>query len=201
VNQQLKVFLIKVAVCAAVAGFLHAVTMMFLGGPVPYLVPGVLLISAMYLGFLDRTPIDQGHFLKRGVALLFAAVAVWLGVPQSESGVIPWQPYQAQLLEAARKGGRPVIIDFVTQSCPFCKAMDRNVFSRQTVARAAEPFLALRADLTLPNAETAKLAHELRIEAFPTVVFLAPDGSERANLRLVGYERAENFLQRLQQAR
>jgi thiol:disulfide interchange protein len=201
VNRELKRFLIKVAVCAGIAAFLHGATFTFLGGTIPYLVPGVLVASAAYLGFLDRTLIENGAFLKRGVALLFGAFAVWLAVPQSESGVIPWQAYDLRLVEAARKGGRPVMIEFITQSCPYCVQMERNVFSRRNIARAAEPFLTLRADLTLPNAETKKLAEQLRIEAFPTVVFLAPDGSERTNLRLVGYERAENFLQRLQQAR
>jgi hypothetical protein len=33
------------------------------------------------------------------------------------------------------------------------------------------------------------------------VVFIGPDGKERVNLRLVGFERAESFLQRIQSAR
>ena len=200
-KRELKLFLVKVASCAGIAALLQAATLMFLGGPVPYLVPAVLVASAVYIGFLDRTPIEHGHFLKRGVAMLFGAFAVWAGVPPGEGAVISWQPYQTQLIETARKTGRPVMIDFVTQSCPNCRAMDRNVFSRRNIAQAAEPFLALRADLTPPTSETQKLIDQWRIEAFPTVVFLGPDGTERVNLRLVGYERAENFLQRLQQAR
>src|ERR1044071_2070972 len=144
----MNIFALKVTACAAVAGFIHAIMVMFLGGTIQYVVPGVLFAAAVYLGFFDRTKIEEGQFLKRGVALLFAAVAVWLVAPQSEGAVIPWQDYDPQLVQAARRGERPVMIDFTSRACAPCRDMERNVFSRRAVARAAEPFLALRADLT-----------------------------------------------------
>lgn len=201
VKPEFKWFAIKVAAGAAAAAFVHGVTFLFLGGPLPYLVPGILVACAVYFAFIDRTPLEHGRFAKRGVALLFAAFALWLAAPPSEGAVIPWQPYDPTLLEAARKGERPVMIEFITQSCPYCRQMDRNVFSRQKVARAAEPFLALRADLTAATPQNQQLAQQFAIEAFPTIVFLGPNGQERVNLRLVGFERAENFVQRLEQAR
>jgi len=201
VKRPINIFAIKVVVCAAIAAFVYGVTVMFLGGTISYLVPGVLVAAGAYIGFIDRTPVEHGQFLKRGVALLFAAVAVWLAAPQSDGAVILWQPYQPRVVEAARQGGRPVMIDFTSRNCPPCAEMERNVFTRRKVARAAEPFLALRADMTEMDAATQKLAEQFQIEAFPTIVFLGPDGKEHANLRLVGYERAESFVQRLEQAR
>jgi thiol:disulfide interchange protein DsbD len=200
-KREMNIFLLKVAAFAALAGFVHAVTLMFLGRTILYLVPGILVAAGVYLNFFDRTRIEAGEFFKRGVALLFAAVAVWLIAPSSEGAVIPWQEYDPQLVAAAQRGSRPVMIDFTSRTCQPCRDMERDVFSRRAVARAAEPFLALRADLTEDNTANRALADQFGVKAFPTIVFFGADGKERANLRLVGYERAESFVQRLEQAR
>ena len=61
--------------------------------------------------------------------------------------------------------------------------------------------LPLRADLTQLTPTNIALAEKFSIEAFPTIVFIGSDGKERLNLRLVGYENARFFTERLQQAR
>jgi thiol:disulfide interchange protein len=201
VNANWKPFVIKAAAWAAVALGIHAAMNILLGGPLDYVVPAILAAGAIYFAFFDRTEVLHGAHLKRGVALLFAAFAVWLGLPQSEGVGILWQPYNPALADAARKGGKPAMIYFSTRTCPSCRAMERNVFSRQRIVDASEPFLALRADMTQADSVTSPLAERYQIKAFPTVVFLDAAGNERGNLRLVGFERAENFLQRLQAAR
>jgi thiol:disulfide interchange protein len=196
-----KPILTQAAGWALVALLAHGVMLMFLGGAIDYVVSAILIAGAIALGLFKRGLPEQDRYLRRGVAILFVAFAVWRAVPQAETDGIPWQPYAPQLVEAARKGRKPVIIDFVTKNCAWCRAMDRNVFSRRKVVDASSGFLALRADFTLPTPELTKLATEYGIEAFPTVIFLDPEGNERRNLRLVGYERSESFLQRLQTAR
>jgi thiol:disulfide interchange protein DsbD len=79
--------------------------------------------------------------------------------------------------------------------------LERKVFSNARVAAAAEEFLPLRVDLTDVTPAEAALAEKFHIEAFPTVVFIGGDGKERANLRLVGYENARFFTERVQSAR
>ena len=174
---------------------------MFLGGPISYITTGILIAAAISLGLVKREVPEQDRYLRRGIAILFVAFAVWSAVPQAETDGIPWQPYAPQLLEAAKKGKKPVLIDFTSKNCPPCHALDRNVFSRRKVVDAASDFLALRVDLTKPTPETMRVANDYEIKAFPTIVFLDAEGNERRNLRLVGYERAEGFLQRLQAAR
>jgi thioredoxin:protein disulfide reductase len=195
-------FALKAACSAALAGLAYALPLMFLGRTVPYAAPAVLVFSGAYLGFLDRTPIPHGQYLKRAVALLFAAFALWLIAPTAESGEgIPWQPFAPQLLDAARRGNRPVMIDFTAEWCAPCREMQRDVFSRSRIVKEAEPFLALRVDLSVTNEVTTRTAQHFDVNELPTIIFIGADGKERRELRLTGFERAEAFAQRLQRAR
>jgi len=203
VSKAWKSFAVKVAAWVAAAGAAQFLTTIFLGGPPAYLVPGILVLGALQIGLLDRTPLPAGggKMLKRGIALLMLTFAFWLSFGATAEEKIPWQPFSEELLDAARKGRRPVMIDFTSKACAPCLAMERHVFSNRRVAKAAEPFLALRADLTETTPATLALAEKFSIKAFPTIVFIDSDGQERLNLRLVGYENARFFAERVEQAR
>lgn len=200
-KNQWRVFAIKIGAWIAAAGAAHFLTTIYLGGPPAYLVPGILMLGALYMWLLDRTPLSGGPLLKRGVALLMLTFALWFAGGREAEEKIPWQPYTEELVEAARKGGRPVMIDFTSKACAPCLAMERNVFSNSRVANAAKEFLPLRADLTETTPANLALAEKFNIQAFPTIVFIGGDGKEQFNLRLVGYEDAPRFAGRVEQAR
>jgi thiol:disulfide interchange protein DsbD len=196
-------FALKVAAWILAALAVHFLTTIFLGGPPDYVVPGILALGALQIGLLDHTPLpaDGGRTLKRGVGLLMLAFAFWIQINPGLEEKIPWQSYSDEALAAARKGGRPVMIDFTSRTCRPCFEMERKVFTNRRVADAAKDFLALRADLTAGSAAAQALAEKFGIEAFPTIVFISADGKERTNLRLVGYENATFFAERVESAR
>ena len=202
-KKEWKNFAIKVGAWVAAALAVHFLTTIFLGGPPDYIVPGILALGALQIGLLDRTPLpaSDGRMLKRGVALLMITFAVWFAMGAGTEEKIPWQTYSDGKLEAALRGKRAVMIDFTSQNCPPCLEMERKVFTNGRVADAAKDFLPLRADLTLLTAGTEALASRFQIEAFPTIVFIGSDGKERRNLRLVGYENALRFAERVESAR
>jgi thiol:disulfide interchange protein len=203
VNKQWKVFAIKVGAWVIAALAAQFLTTIFLGGPPPYLVPGILVLGALQIGLLDRTtlPGGDGKMLKRGIALLMVAFAGWFASEAVGEEKIPWQPYSEDVFQAAVKGNRPVMINFTSSNCPPCYEMKHKVFSNARVANAAKEFLPLRADLTVVTPSAAALAEKFNLEAFPTVVFIGRDGKEHLNLRLVGFENARFFTERVEQAR
>ena len=62
-------------------------------------------------------------------------------------------------------------------------------------------FVKLKADLTqFQTDDVATLRTKYDIKGVPTIIFLRGDGTEMANLRLVGFEDAESFVERVEQA-
>ena len=196
-------FAVKVGAWMAVAFVLHFLTRIYLGDSPPFLVPAILAAGAVQIGLLDRTPLPAGNgkMLKRGIGLLMITFAVWLGSATDLGGKIPWQSYSEEILEAARSSQRPVVIDFTSHRCPPCTMMDREVFSNARVADAAKAFIALRIDVADGAGISQAVCEKFGIQATPTIVFLGADGKERSDLRLVGFENAASFKERLESVR
>jgi len=59
----------------------------------------------------------------------------------------------------------------------------------------------LKADMTkIASPESIALSERYAILGVPTVIFLDANGNERQDLRLVGFENADRFLERLAKA-
>ncbi|HWN94195.1 MAG TPA: thioredoxin family protein [Methylomirabilota bacterium] len=202
-KREWKQFALRIAAWFGAAFAVHFLTTIFLFGPPGYLVPGILVMGALQIGLLDRArlPVAEGKMLKRGAGLFMLSVAIWVATAGQGPEKIPWQKYSDEVLDSARRGHRPVMIDFTSRHCGPCLEMERKVFTNQRVAEAAKSFLPLRADLTENSPAAEALAMKFNIEAFPTVVFIGADGKERANLRLVGFENARFFAERVESAR
>jgi len=114
---------------------------------------------------------------------------------------IPGQSYSEERLAAAVREGKPVFIDFFTDWCIECKEMDRKTFSAAEVIAASRDFVMLRSNLTRDTDPVLKdLYKRYQVRGFPTYVFLGADGKEISELRLVGFEKKQDFVQRLKRA-
>jgi thiol:disulfide interchange protein DsbD len=198
-----KEFAVKIGAWFGVAFAVHFFTTIFLGRAPDYVVPAIFILGALQIGLLDRTPlpVGDGTMLKRGIGLFMLSVAVWLATSDGGEEKIAWQKYSADVFDSARRNNRPVMIDFTSRTCNPCRQMERKVFSNKRVAEAAKDFLPLRADLTDNDSASMALATKFNIQAFPTVAFFGADGKERVNLRLVGFENATFFAERIESAR
>jgi thioredoxin-like negative regulator of GroEL len=118
----------------------------------------------------------------------FAAVcsAGWLLllVPATFAEEVQWRSdYQKARQESVEKN-RPLVIDFGTESCFWCKQLDTRTFIDPAVA-------GLLNDSCVPLKVDANrfptLTEALQITAFPTIVFAGPDG------RILGFQ--EGFVE------
>ncbi len=199
-GQAWKPFTIKFAGWLLTAGLAWLYPWIFLDESIDYLVPITLFAAGLHLGFFEpsRLPIAHGGLLKKGIGLALVGAAFWSSVPRPPEAQMPWRPYSESALAEARATGKPVLIDFYAAWCPPCRRLERSVFGRKKVVEAAQGFVALKVDLTDAHSPLAqRLAQQYQIEPLPTVVFLGPDGKERLDLRLVGYEGADLLIQRL----
>ena len=197
---QWKQFVSKFAGWLLATGLAWLYPWSFLDEPFDYLVPGILLAAGLHLGFLEptRLPMARAGLLKKGIGSALIAASVWSANPGPPEAEMPWLPSSEAAMAGARAASKPVLIDFYAAWCLPCRELERKVFTRKQVVQAAQGFVALKANMTDTNSPTAQqLAKEYQIAALPVVMFFGSDGKERAALRVVGYEKADQFIIRM----
>jgi len=172
--------------------------------------PGLAILSlaaALVLAVLDhtRSPGRGFRMVKRATGLtgiLMSAgflIAPRFLVPTTG---ITWSDYTEEAITAAAGAGLPVIIDFTADWCIPCKELDHWTFAAAPVVERARSFVTLKADLSDSRSPAVRtLRDRYRVLGVPTVVFLAPNGSEISDLRITGVIPPKEFLARMDQAR
>jgi thioredoxin-like negative regulator of GroEL len=132
---------------------------------------------------MTRTP--------RLLALLASLVIPSLAAAQE----VQWRhEYNAARKEAEKKG-LPLVLDFGTQNCFWCRKLDESTFRDPTVVRVMnEKFIPLKIDAE----RDPSLAQMLQIQSYPTLVLAAPDGKILG--RMEGFQDAARFHENLQRA-
>jgi thiol:disulfide interchange protein DsbD len=158
----------------------------------PWLLPVVVALSGLYLGFIEPAGRGVRYFpaLKAGVGAAMVAVAVWLALPAETMHAIAWEPYARA--GAAANGRRPVLIDFAAEWCIPCREMDHTTYVHPDVVREADRFHMVRADLTDENDTTTELMKKYEVKGVPTVILFSPQGDETR--RMVGYVGPDELL-------
>lgn len=127
--------------------------------------------------------------IKKTRALAVALIFVW-----GTSAMAADEPFREMSFEHARqaavKEGKPcVLVDFFTVWCVPCKKLDETTWKDAGVLE----WLSGQAVCLKVDAEKeVALAEKYRINAYPTVLLIKPDGTEID--RLVGYRDAKTFL-------
>ncbi len=164
-------------------------------------VPAVVAAGGIFLGFLDRAGGSLRGFrvVQRAAGMSLVVLAAWMGWPQAPQGRIRWQPYSQEAFAAARRAGFPVVLDFYAEWCLPCKEMEKTTFADPEVAREAEYFRTLRADLTEESEETDALARTFGVKGVPTAIFFSASGREV--VRLLGFISRDEMLAAMRRAR
>ncbi len=105
-----------------------------------------------------------------------------------------------QALAAAREDGKPVMLDFYADWCVSCKEMERFTYSRPGVQQALAGHVLLKADVTANDDDAKAMLKRFSLYGPPATIFFDSSGRELRALRLIGFENASEFRQRVAQA-
>jgi thioredoxin-related protein len=122
----------------------------------------------------------------RRTTILLLLLCHWvIRTPQSALGQeVRWRSDYHKARQEAASTGRPLLLDFGTENCVWCKQLDARTFSSAAVAALLnERFIPVKVDAE----RSSYLAEALHIQSYPTLVFAAPDG------KIVGLQ--EGFLE------
>ncbi|MDN5780642.1 MAG: protein-disulfide reductase DsbD [Luteimonas sp.] len=149
-----------------------------------------------------------------GTAQLFGALAGSRNPLQPLAGFGGGQAAQAELsfrmikssadldreLAAAQAAGTPVMFDFYADWCVSCKEMEAYTFTDPSVQAALADVVLLKADVTANDKIDQALMQRFGIIGPPATLFFNGSPEERRGLRLVGFEKAAPFVERVQRA-
>jgi len=186
---------------------------------------GALLVGSAVL-LWHATGAAGSAWLRQGRRVLAAVLAVFgvlqlvgaasggsdpmqplahLGTQSAAAHALPFTPVRSEAeLDAAllnaRNAGKPVMLDFYADWCVSCKEMERFTFTDPAVRSALAGALLLKADVTQNNADDRALLKRFALFGPPGTIFFNPQSQEIANLRVIGYQNSERFLQTLRAA-
>lgn len=103
-------------------------------------------------------------------------------------------------LEAAGAEGKTVMLDFYADWCTYCKQFENYVFPEPAVRRALSDTVLLKADVTATDDEDKQLMQSVGVMLPPAILFFGPDGQEMRDHRIVGFMRADQFAQHVNDA-
>jgi thiol:disulfide interchange protein DsbD len=184
---------------------------------------GALLIAAALLLRPFERADSRGQWGRRSAAALLAAFGFMQLIGSASGGRDPLQPLAhlagsagepvgesavrfigvasvAELDAALRDAGRPVMLDFYADWCVSCKEMERFTFSDPAVQAKLDRALLLKADVTANTPEHRELLRRFTLFGPPGTIFFDTAGRELKNVRVIGFQNRERFLETLSAA-
>ncbi len=104
-----------------------------------------------------------------------------LALHSDPAWAISWKEDLNTALKEAKERRLPVMIDFYTKWCHWCKELDRNTYTDRRVDDLSSNFVCVKLDAEKDAAAAARYD----VRGYPTIVFLNPNGSY--NSRVTGY--------------
>jgi thiol:disulfide interchange protein DsbD len=100
----------------------------------------------------------------------------------------------------ASAAGKTVLLDFYADWCVSCKEMEAFTFPDPAVRQALDNTVMLQADVTANDDIDKELLDRFGVFGPPTIIFFGPDGQQRHGYEVVGYMKAKEFANHVNQA-
>ena len=180
----------------------------------------LLIISAVALRATDPL-LPQATYAARfwkgvGVILLLLGIALMIGALSGAQSV--WQPLAGlksattqtlprRAFERVRSideldarlasAQKPVLLDFYADWCVTCQEMEQFTFSDVRVQAKIADWILLKVDVTANTVDDKALLSRFSLFGPPATLFFDAKGSERRDVRVIGFQNAQNFLKTL----
>jgi len=109
-------------------------------------------------------------------------------------GEVRWHSSLPDGMKAAREVKKPLMVDFFSDRCGWCKVLDQKTYTDQEVRRCAERFVSVKIDL----GKNPGAASQYRVTGLPMVLFMNFDGEVIHSV--IGFRPPGPFLVEMQKA-
>lgn len=107
---------------------------------------------------------------------------------------IKWYTSFEDGLMIAKKQNKPIMIDFYTTWCHWCKQLDKTTYMNQKVIELAKDFISIKVDCE----ENPQIQSKFGITGFPTIIFINTAGKISNVVR--GYREPDLFALEIKKA-
>jgi thiol:disulfide interchange protein DsbD len=140
-----------------------------------------VLLGALHGDF--HGPLPRTLAKGAGVALVVLAVVYAVGAADARDRLraaegLAWSHDEPAAIAAARRAGRPVILDFWADWCTACKELDRDAWTDPRVRAEAARFVAVKVDGTDDTPAFQALTEKYGVVGMPTVILIDARGRE-----------------------
>jgi thiol:disulfide interchange protein DsbD len=161
---------------------------------------GLSIISAVHLGWIDRTGTGRLAFIyfKRGICAIILALSIlFLVYAYYPDEGIKWIPYNQDVISAGLKEKRPIMLEIYADWCLPCRAMGKKVFIDPGVVSLSKDILCIRMDLTRKQPFQEEIMKRYHVRGVPTIIFINRAGKEEGYLRIESYVDNTELLHRM----
>lgn len=189
----------------------------------------LLALAAALTGGFDTlsTHVSLRHRLSLALGMvlaLLAAIQIVGGLAGARSPWDPLRPFLARTsadagasaqrafqrvsslqeldaaVAAAARAGQTVMLDFYADWCVSCKEMEHLTFSDARVQDRLKNTVLLQADVTANQADHQALLKRFGLFGPPGILFFDAQGQLLSQARVIGFQKADEFLKSLQTA-
>ena len=122
---------------------------------------------------------------------MFLIMLLAVSCSQSPVEIKPVYTDMEEAQKVAASADKPLVIDFYSDTCPWCRKLDTVLADEKAVAFFTSEMVLVK----LNGKEDTALSKSYHVSAYPTVVLLGTDGKEID--RIVGYRAVDVLLQTL----